>query len=1062
MKKFLLLGLIFGIFLISMLNVEAALNDSLVSRYSMEDGSGSVIADNVAGLLNASLTAMRFNGTVYRLGNYSIDGEDGTDYANRSSYSLNGFRNWTLSFWWNPDQTYSGTVAGNPRAIGWQRTSDNRQANFLIQNDADWGNIDAAFCWYKELPTDNYGNAAFCTSTQAWNSGSWYHFVISCDNSTNTFQIWVNVTLQANTTSSACGMADYGSSTFRINTNQEVLAARGLNAKYDEVCVYNRTITPAEVGDLWNGGSGQTCTFGSITPDPLNITSTAPSNNTQFNTLAFSINVTVSSNQTFQCNLSINSQSNGTALGVNSSATTVSFNFTAASTTEQNFNYSFGCNSSVGSETTGTYTFYVDNVNPIITPAPNLRTNVSYATRYNNLTGQFNLSDFSLFSWNITIDGILIANLSNILTTTYSVNFSRNVTNVSSGMSTIITGVCDGHTARSIPDYGMRLDGTSLEYFFEDGYVRVTPSDRSKVSNAYTQKRNDRYDFSFEFYDKPIGAVSFIVESSNEVVINKKKQYKGWLIVPDLNKWIDFETIHPGLAYSFRRIDPKTVEVTIAGLPNKQVTFNSIGELNCVSRTWYWLRVADNQSAFTEIETSGSASTFYLNLTYNSSVINQIGATLYWNNTPYPASGADNTDHYTFTRSITLPNISSDNINVTFYWNFSINTTGDNDGLFMRSVQTQQIYRPGLDNCSVFTTRALNYTLREENNDTIITGDINYIFNYTVNGAGRQFNSSESNSSTFDFCIYPNGISFELTALIQYDSSGYGERDWIREAYTVDNSTDQIPLYLLSTGLATLVTIHVVDASDNNLQGILVLAERYNPATDSYKEVESEYTDSEGNAVFDIDTDTAYYRFKLYRVGVLKILTEKMKIFTTTLEYIIDQIGTSLFGTSYQLQNSILANLTCDNATTTMSVKWLDVNSLASTHCFIVSSNNATFYNTCSVSDDSSLSYTATQMNISYTASFLAESGSYNYTLDTCGLNLNRSVFGPYVQLTVAFFVFLTLLLLGLQFDVRILIVLGVVALLLLYLMNFFITFTVLVSAIAIGVICYMIIFRRS
>ena len=107
----------------------------------------------------------------------------------------------------------------------------------------------------------------------------------------------------------------------------------------------------------------------------------------------------------------------------------------------------------------------------------------------------------------------------------------------------------------------------------------------------------------------------------------------------------------------------------------------------------------------------------------------------------------------------------------------------------------------------------------------------------------------------------------------------------------------------------------MVDDGDNDLQNVFIEAYRYDIAGDVDKLVETEFTDSGGNAKFGLKAGSEYYSFKFYQDGDLKLSTTKFKLFATTYEYVISGAETTRLAEWVNIKNSITKTLTYSNNT---------------------------------------------------------------------------------------------------------------------------------------------------
>jgi len=137
------------------------------------------------------------------------------------------------------------------------------------------------------------------------------------------------------------------------------------------------------------------------------------------------------------------------------------------------------------------------------------------------------------------------------------------------------------------------------------------------------------------------------------------QNYKGHLIVPGLNYWVDFEN-KDVTKVEIKRISDTKVEVILFGLKDSKMTFNSIGELNCVEETYYFSNL-NPLTSYSEPVLVGANNTFILNISRDDITMTNINATLFYNNTEYFVG----TNNDNFTVNVTAPVSAGNN---PFYW----------------------------------------------------------------------------------------------------------------------------------------------------------------------------------------------------------------------------------------------------------------------------------------------------------------------------------------------------------------------------------------------------------
>ncbi len=366
------------------------------------------------------------------------------------------------------------------------------------------------------------------------------------------------------------------------------------------------------------------------------------------------------------------------------------------------------------------------------------------------------------------------------------------------------------------------------------------------------------------------------------------------------------------------------------------------------------------------VETSLQTVSVQIDNTSNSTDINSI---LVYNGTTYSYDtktiyGVFTMFNYTFN----IPFITSNEttFNYSFYFNYNHTTP---DGLQSRtsSTRSQKAYKMILTNCTETTTNiTTHFIVKDETTDANITSSaISSLFNtwisynYPNTAYMKNFSISSNNTDYMDVCIYPEWAEYKTDIFLQYSATNYDSRDWIKEAYILNNATKINNLYLLLTSTSSLVTVIVTDENDNYYPNVLIDMESYNIADGSYKLIEIEITNENGEAIFSYDPDT-YYRFILYVDGVEKKRTEKAKITSTPLNIQIAVEGAGFIpfsaGITYSFSPSNIVLLNNTNYTFNFN---LDSSYWAITNCILYLKNGTT------ILSQSSSSFNTSNCNIS-------------------------------------------------------------------------------------------------
>lgn len=307
-----------------------SLNVDLEFYYAMEQASGDVV-DSIG---NSNLTN---SGATYgetgKVGDcMGFDGGE-NDYINGTvSASYSAF---TVSAWFKSDATvddYGGIVGG-----------DGTIANiFYIRQNAATGDSMFEFAGRTNYlqPNDNSID------------GAWHHVVLTWSDATDTGTYYIDNVSQGSDTGGDGALA-FTSINMGVNTGY-------WGGFIDEVGIWSRVLTQAEISQLWNGSNGITWTddFGGPTAPQVNVT--VPTDGAIFvtNTTVTSTNIQCNSaapTGVIQLNLSINGTVvetlNNVSVGQN---LTINSNFNLP-----NGNLSYYCEgeNSVGSTNSSTRTF---------------------------------------------------------------------------------------------------------------------------------------------------------------------------------------------------------------------------------------------------------------------------------------------------------------------------------------------------------------------------------------------------------------------------------------------------------------------------------------------------------------------------------------------------------------------------------------------------------------------------------------------------------------------------------------------------------------------------------
>ena len=206
------------------------------------------------------------------------------------------------------------------------------------------------------------------------------------------------------------------------------------------------------------------------------------------------------------------------------------------------------------------------------------------------------------------------------------------------------------------------------------------------------------------------------------------------------------------------------------------------------------------------------------------------------------------------------------------------------------STSTQNVTRVHLETCDgTFTTQSLNFTAYDEQNLSRLSP---YQFDGTFDiwtGGGsvkRESNFSESSITNKALCIKPNATYF-TDAQIEYNTPGnetiYTSRDYYFQNNTINNVSQDIFLYLLTSGSSTSFILKVQDDNLLPLVNHLILIQRFYPGENLFRTVQIAKTGDNGKSIGFFETETIDYRF-IISLNALDLLT-------TTQQKIVGEIA---------------------------------------------------------------------------------------------------------------------------------------------------------------------------
>lgn len=253
-------------------------------------------------------------------------------------------------------------------------------------------------------------------------------------------------------------------------------------------------------------------------------------------------------------------------------------------------------------------------------------------------------------------------------------------------------------------------------------------------------------------------------------------------------------------------------------------------------------------------------------------------AYLIWNGTSYLGT-IDSTAYPNITISktgLSIPDISS-SASVFFNWSITLSDSS----LFNSTTHTQAISTLGLDNCSTFTQRLLNYTLKDELTQTELNGTASNgtidifvnIYPLSSTTAITSFSQQFTTASKAAVCINSSlvGSSYRFDSTVKYSAIDYQtEYNILRYSSLTSSDLNQnVSLLDLPTASSTTFKITYKDTSFLPVSNAVIDISRQYISEGVFKTVERPITDYEGKTTSSLIKDTGIYNFYVYRDNVL-------------------------------------------------------------------------------------------------------------------------------------------------------------------------------------------------
>ena len=716
----------------------------------------------------------------------------------------------------------------------------------------------------------------------------------------------------------------------------------------------------------------------------------------------------------------------------------------------------FTCNQSGSLNGTEVGEYLIDFNIPVIDTSLN-KNLLQLKNTGNNLSFTVNVTDDNLYSLvvNDSTSGTLW-NITSIDQDNYELNATINTSNYTAGVKPITITVCDGHTGTSISDWDYSRTGISNVVTFnfgKNGWVKVDPN--INFGDGFNvEKATDRYLFKYNTGIFFGDSVTYTISSSNYIDIIRRDEYNGWLVVPALNKWIDFNLrdANGGEVYKVSRISDNEVEVIVSGITKEDmIIFESIGDLNCVTEDYEWTLVNATES-YLERHIEGSVTSYNLYVVKDNEGVNTSVHFMY-NNTEQTLSKAETDYQDIYSVSITHDSVDNFTNLIPINWTISVNTNSTN--ITARINRTEDIYEMYIYPCAgEINTTAINFTIYDGATDTLepnvkFAAQFTYWHeDYPSYTKSVAWGNNTLSHEWLDVCIYPWWTNITTEYLVSLTKTGF--EPFSRYGFDVElNHSKQnvIGLYMQNDTVSSEISVEVVNEDDQAIEGVIVELYEYDLGTDSYTFIGSATSDENGECKLYGDLDE-YLEFRvLDEDGELIYTRSKSRLADAE---VVLQIITRASTNLYHLDiHNLNVTLSKDKTNKYFNLSWGNINLYTNRIFMIVSYQNFTSNETKLFDDNSTLgdgimSYVITEDTIDRSVTYVCsiyvnhtETGELYYvTSSTLDFRKEWDVFGE-ESLFMSFIFVGTMCLIGIYASVTAGILLTIVGMIIMFSLGF-------------------------
>jgi hypothetical protein len=278
---------------------------------------------------------------------------------------------------------------------------------------------------------------------------------------------------------------------------------------------------------------------------------------------------------------------------------------------------------------------------------------------------------------------------------------------------------------------------------------------------------------------------------------------------------------------------------------------------------------AENSQIFKNSTIEGTSESFAINITYDNNYYTSITASLIYNGTSYAGTQIGSGSTLLFNRTIITPSVNSLQ-NLTFYWNFQL-YNGTTSEFFNSRRNNQSVSNINVDDCTTFQTLIYNFTLRDEDAQTLINATLlnsSIEINLNISSIDSSFSlvniSRNYNKTTNAQICIDNTLAnstLRTDGVIKYSAVNYETEYYNIQNATISNTTipQNINLYDLLTTNSQSFLITFKDGNFIPQKDVLIDITRLYVSEGVFKTIEIPKTDIDGRTIGHFVTEDGIY-----------------------------------------------------------------------------------------------------------------------------------------------------------------------------------------------------------